>query len=103
MAIAQMAHQYNTRYILDELLTPEGNEVYMNDIRYYCDAGESVSFFDLWLRARKRPTGKEIAIGYQRKGCRPIINPPTKLQKMTFGIGDFLIVMSTGNLEYTDA
>jgi hypothetical protein len=99
MAMAQLSQEYDMRFILEELLTPDGNEIYMNDIRNYCDVGEPVSFLDLWLRARLRSTGREIAIGYQRKGTRVLLNPPNKRQKQTFALGDTLIVIAENGLE----
>ena len=93
MAIAQLAHSYQTRFILDELLTADGNDIYLKDFRNYGEPEVPISFFEIWLRARKRPS-REIAIGYMISGQRPVINPPNKYDKMNFAVVDKIIVIS---------
>lgn len=94
MAMAQLAHNYYARFIQEDLLTPDGNEVYINDFRFYGIPGVPVTFLELWARGRKCPWGREIIIGYKKKGQRAVINPAEKCVKLMFEIGDELVTIA---------
>ena len=92
MAIAQLATQYYSRLILDELLTPGGSDVFIVDHRYYIETDTPISFFALWLRGRMK--GSTI-IGYMRAGKQAVINPPNKHKRIKFKPGDKLVVITS--------
>ena len=92
MAIAQLATQYYSRLILDELLTPGGSDVSIIDHRYYIETDTPISFFALWLRGRLK--GATI-IGYMRLGKQAVINPSKKHKRIKFKPGDKVIVITS--------
>ena len=92
MAIAQLATQYHSRLILDQLMTPGGSEVYIIDHRYYIETDTPISFFALWLRGRLK---EATIIGYIPKGKQAVINPPKKHKRIKFKPGDKVIVITS--------
>jgi len=81
-ALAMVAERQEVAQILQEILSAEGNEVYMRTVFRYLRPGESLSFFDVMARCH---VCGEILIGYVRPGSEePILNPGEKRKKIVW-------------------
>ena len=61
----------------NELLSSDGNEIYLNNVNQYISGGEELSFWQLSVRARMR---QEIVLGYvvPKEGDKIVLNPSDK-------------------------
>jgi ion channel POLLUX/CASTOR len=97
MMLAQVTHEPRVRPVLEDLFESEGSEIYLKDIKFYCQPGQTVSFEYLMLAALARG---ELALGLQntnedaaqRYGIR--LNPPDRTTGFVVKDGDRLIVMA---------
>eukprot|EP00164_Ancoracysta_twista_P001485 GFYU01001945.1.p1 GENE.GFYU01001945.1~~GFYU01001945.1.p1 ORF type:complete len:869 (-),score=243.47 GFYU01001945.1:183-2789(-) len=90
--IAMVSEQREINQVLSELLSAEGNETYIRDIRLYCDVGEKLSFWDMCKRAQLRD---EVAIGYKLVDCEnAFLNPEEKSARRIWNNGDMLVVIA---------
>jgi hypothetical protein len=96
MAIGQMSEEADIHQLINDLFSPEGNEMHIKDVRLYVTEGETLSFWEIMNRARQRC---EVAVGYNREGMKePVINPgsedsegnltPSKSERITWRKGD---------------
>src|SRR5262249_61866723 len=77
---AQLSEDDTLKTVFDDLLDPEGAEVYCKPAERYCVPGEPTTFLDLVVAARRR---SETAIGYrqmaladdEQHGFGIVINP----------------------------
>merc|ERR1712166_538091 len=92
MALGQMSEEADIHQLLKDLFSAEGNEMHIKDVRLYVTAGETLSFWEIMNRARQRC---EVSIGYYRPGMEePIINPEKKSERITWRIGDMIVVIA---------
>ena len=88
--MAMIAEQATVGPLFEQLFAEEGDEIYVRDVRCYCSANESLSFWEMCARAR---SVGDIAIGYRKAATSEMqLNPPNKSERMTWGEGDHLIV-----------
>lgn len=88
--LGQMSQEINIHPLLEDLFSPDGNEMHIKDINKYAHEGESLSFWEVINRARRRC---EVAMGYERKG-ELVLNPPNKEEKINWQTGDRIVVLS---------
>lgn len=92
MALGQMSEEADIHQLLADLFSEEGNEMHIKDVRLYCLAGETLSFWEIMNRARQRC---EVSIGYFRPGMdEPMINPAEKGERITWRTGDQIVVIA---------
>jgi hypothetical protein len=108
MALGQIAEESDIHGLLDDIFSPEGNEMYIKDIRVYAHEGETLNFWDLTARARMHG---EVCMGWIRpeESKDPILNPGNEAQadlfggdkrtKLTWFYGHKLIVFSEGDAD----
>jgi len=95
MGLGQMSQEIDIHPLLEDLFSPEGNEMHIKDISLYAQEGEKLTFWEILNRARQR---LEICMGYEitnDQGERTIeLNPPDKGVPITWQAGDRLVVLS---------
>lgn len=94
--LGQMSQEIDIQPLLDDLFSPDGNEMHIKDICLYANEGEFLTFWEILNRARQR---LEVAMGYERfdaeAGERNItLNPPNKDEKICWQKGDRVVVLS---------
>lgn len=92
--LGQMSQEIDIHPLLEDLFSPEGNEMHIKDIKFFAHQGEYLSFWEIMNRARQRC---EIALGYERDedGERQIVlNPADKTEKICWTKGDRIVVLS---------
>ncbi|MDR9404159.1 MAG: potassium transporter [Halothece sp. Uz-M2-17] len=97
LMISQIAENPLCSDVINELLEPNGCEIYLKPISNYIQLQEPVSFYTLMKAAQKK---QEIAIGYrcshagtqEFQGYGIVLNPP-KLKPIRFSERDRLIVI----------
>merc|ERR1712196_176998 len=79
MALGQVAKESDIHGLLDVIFSPEGDELYIKDIRMYAHEGENLNWWEITARARMRG---EVALGFLKSafGPNPILNPGNKAQ-----------------------
>merc|ERR1711959_453807 len=89
--LGQMSQEIDIHPLLEDLFSPEGNEMHIKDIKFFAHQGEYLSFWEIMNRARQRC---EIALGYERDedGERQIVLNPT--EKICWTKGDRIVVLS---------
>ena len=87
--MAMVSEEASVGPLFEQLFAEEGDEIYVRDVRCYCEAGETLSFWEMGARAR---CVGDIAIGYRRSDGELSLNPPEKTARMVWGEGDHLIV-----------
>jgi len=103
MYIAMVAEAQETNMILQELMSAEGSEIYIQPIQVYLDLKTEKSM-DLWTlmrRARSRPIS-EVVLGYRRDrlDSKSVVINPTggehedKKTPIDWRSGDMLIVIA---------
>eukprot|EP00592_Proboscia_alata_P003853 CAMPEP_0194370652 /NCGR_PEP_ID=MMETSP0174-20130528/18981_1 /TAXON_ID=216777 /ORGANISM="Proboscia alata, Strain PI-D3" /LENGTH=744 /DNA_ID=CAMNT_0039148241 /DNA_START=426 /DNA_END=2663 /DNA_ORIENTATION=+ len=103
-AIAQVAQDRRMNSVLGEILSANGNEIYIRDISRYIEVGKdttkelrTMSFWDIALRARQH---NESAVGYKPfklkyVDCEKLhLNPPNKSVVREWTPGDVVFVIS---------
>jgi len=84
MALGQVAKESDIHGLLDTIFSPEGDEMYIKDIRLYAVNGETLNWWEITARARMRG---EVAMGFMRQECGngiPVLNPGNNSQKKYF-------------------
>ncbi|GAB5369225.1 hypothetical protein AAMO2058_001387400 [Amorphochlora amoebiformis] len=92
-ALAMVAERQEVSQILQEILSAEGQEVYMRPLEKYVFPGESLSFFEAMARCR---ANKEILIGYKLYADPDsvVLNPSNKTEKIKWQSSDLLITVA---------
>ena len=98
LMIAQVAETKHLNAVFDDLLDPDGSEIYLKPAGDYVALGQAVPFAAVIEAARRRG---EVAFGYRTHGRADdagaaygvAINPP-KLAEITFGPADRVIVLA---------
>eukprot|EP01025_Chloroclados_australasicus_P015910 TRINITY_DN17750_c1_g2_i1.p3 TRINITY_DN17750_c1_g2~~TRINITY_DN17750_c1_g2_i1.p3 ORF type:complete len:102 (+),score=16.94 TRINITY_DN17750_c1_g2_i1:195-500(+) len=79
MALAMVAEDAEVNYVLGELFTEKGNELYVHPAEKYLDETEILCFYEVLLRARMR---RELIVGYKANSMdKPVLNPTDKLKR----------------------
>ncbi len=92
MMMAQISENRDLAVVFRELLSADGNEIYINPITNYIDIEKTVNFYDITEIACMRG---EVAVGYKRttKDGFDIIVNPKKSDNITFNKNDALITL----------
>ena len=98
LLLAQLSEDSTLKSVFDDLLDPEGAEVYCKPSSRYCTPGEPTTFVELVRSARRR---NETAIGYRNmadahdssRGFGIVVNP-SKSANVTLADQDQLIVLA---------
>lgn len=72
MMMAQCSEERDLGYVIDDLFSPEGNEMHVKDVRMFCAPDEELSFWDLLARAMMR---NMLLLGWIRKNDGGDVNP----------------------------
>ncbi len=93
MIMAQISENRHLSSVFNELLRPEGNEIYIQSAQNYIDIEKEIDFYDITEIVKQNG---EIAIGYklQREGSIEIITNPLKSEKVKFSKDDCIILLS---------
>jgi hypothetical protein len=90
--LGQMSQEIDIHPLLEDLFSPEGNEMHIKNVNLYAHEGEYLSFWEIMNRARQRI---EVALGYsQGAGGEIILNPADKSEKICWTAGDRIVVLS---------
>eukprot|EP01061_Rhynchopus_euleeides_P006537 TRINITY_DN15575_c0_g1_i2.p1 TRINITY_DN15575_c0_g1~~TRINITY_DN15575_c0_g1_i2.p1 ORF type:complete len:799 (+),score=301.99 TRINITY_DN15575_c0_g1_i2:92-2398(+) len=89
-ALAMVAECRDVNAILKELLSSDGNEIYVRGIEEYTQPGKDMSFWEMMSTVR---THNSILLGY-RTGDEPVLNPVDKHTVRKWNKGDKLVVLS---------
>lgn len=100
LLLAQVGENPELNEVFEDLLNPEGAELYLNPAGLYVQPGVEVDFYTLTEAARRRG---EVAVGYRRldwardsdKRFGVVLNPH-KARRFTLEEGDRVIVLSRG-------
>lgn len=87
--LVQFAISPDLIVVYNELLEPEGKEIFMAPASLYAAEGEELTFGSLYARARARG---EVAMGLRLKGAGTQLNPPMST-KVTLSTGDKLVML----------
>lgn len=93
LIMTQIAENRQLYGLFTTLLTSEGSELYMKDVRSYLKPGIRITFFEATEAVKQHA---EILIGYRRNvnGELQIITNPDKAETVTFQEDDALIVLA---------
>ena len=86
--MAMVSEEASVDPLFEQLFAEEGDEIYVRDVRCYCEAGETLSF-RRWARARGAWRHRH-RLPAQRRRAQP--QPAGKTARMVWGEGDHLIV-----------
>ena len=90
-ALTQVGLSRYMNKIISELLTADGNEVYLRSIDKYVQEGEKISFWGIVARGRQH---QHAVMGYQLFGeVKHVLNPSDKDKKRVWDMRDRLIVL----------
>ena len=98
LIMCQVSENKEYAAVFEELIDPEGSELYLKPADEYVEPGLPLSFYTLVEAARRRD---EIAVGYRvkaeagdpRKSYGVHLNP-AKSQRITMAEGDRIIVLA---------
>ncbi len=92
MIMAQISENRHLTSVFNELLRPEGNEIYIQNAQNYLDIENEIDFYGITEIVKQKG---EIAIGYklERDGNIEIITNPLKSEKIQFTQDDCIIVL----------
>ena len=78
----------------NELLSSDGNEIYLNNVNQYVTNGEELSFWQLSVRARMR---REIVLGYvvTKEGDAIVLNPSDKNTARRWNADELVITIAS--------
>jgi voltage-gated potassium channel Kch len=98
LLLAQISENKNLMPVFDDLLNPEGSEIYIKPANDYVELEHAVNFYTVVESARRR---SQVAIGYRLKSeteyathSYGIYLNPVKSKPVTFTNGDQIIVLS---------
>lgn len=95
MLLAQVSERRDLNAVFADLFDSDGNEIYLKRAACYAVLGQTTP----WLAVQKvARTRGEVAIGYQKHGATPLINPPQN-DTITFAPEDRVIVISEDDRE----
>ena len=90
-ALTQVSENRHMNRVISELLTSEGNEVYLKSARDYSFEHEEISFWQIMARARRL---SHIVIGYKlHSDSMHTLNPGDKDKKQQWRTDDLIIVI----------
>jgi len=93
--LGQMSQEPDILPLLNDLFCPDGNEMHIKPVSRYAHEGESLNFWEITNRARRR---LEIVLGFEREngdGAMEItLNPPNKEETMVWRTGHRIVVLS---------
>ncbi len=92
MMMAQISENRDLAVVFRELLSADGNEIYIKPISEYINTEKTVNFYDIVEIANNRG---EVAVGYKRSskdGFEIVVNPD-KTERISFADGDAIIVL----------
>lgn len=92
--LSQISENRYLSGLFEELLSPEGNELYLKKASDYVKLHETVDFYAVVESAIRK---QEIAIGYKKKGRLAkggVVVNPDKSETLTFEEGDQVIVIA---------
>ncbi len=82
---------------MEELFTPEGNEIYLKPSAFYCAGStEPVAWLDICAQASE---AEEVAIGVYSKDGKCSLNPPQDMSRV-FTADDSIIVVADSDDEH---
>ena len=98
LMLAQISETKELNDVFNDLLTPEGSEIYLKPASDFVSLGTPLNFYTVVEAARRRG---EIAVGYRvvaqandaDRGYGVVMNP-NKAALITFGDGDRMIVVA---------
>ena len=98
LLLAQLSEDATLKSVFDDLLDPDGAEVYCKAALRYCEVGQSTTFEDVVVAARRQ---SETAIGYrlmelandEAHGFGIVVNPP-KAAVLALKADDQVIVLA---------
>jgi voltage-gated potassium channel Kch len=98
LMLAQISENKDLAAVFEDLLDPEGSEIYLKPASSYVATGEPVNFYTVVESARRR---NEIAIGYRvdsfghdaGRSYGVVVNP-AKSQAVTFTEADQIVVIA---------
>merc|ERR1719197_1082299 len=88
--LGQMSQEIDIHPLLEDLFSPEGNEMHIKPVTLYAAPGESLSFWEIMARGRMRC---EITIGFYQNG-ELVLNPEDKSAKINWQADDRIVVIS---------
>ncbi len=98
LLIAQISQNRELKLVFDDLMNPEGSEIYIRDVSEYVQTGKPLNFYTVVEAAQ---AFGEVAIGYRlaaevnnpEKAYGIRVNPP-KSKEFIFSEGDQIIVIA---------
>jgi len=72
MMLAQCSENRMNGYVIDDLFSPDGNEMHVKDVRLFCAPDEQLCYWDLLARALMR---NMLVLGWIRKNDDPDVDP----------------------------
>jgi voltage-gated potassium channel Kch len=98
LLMCQVSEDRRLANVFDELISPEGSELYLRPVSDYVEPGVPLTFYTVVEAARRRG---EVAVGYRRKAeaADPDVSygvhlNPDKSRRITFTEQDKLIVLA---------
>ena len=93
LIMTQISENRHLSELFQTLLTSEGSELYMKNVRRYLKPGVAMTFFEVTDMVKEK---NEIFVGYRRNkdGELQIVTNPDKSESITFTPDDCLIVIA---------
>ena len=90
-ALAMVAECRDVNAILKELLSSDGNEIYVRAIEDYIPVPQTLSYWDLMSEVR---THQSILLGYRIQEEEPQLNPENKSEAINWQKGDKVVLLA---------